>query len=51
MLQDLNSSVSGGDWLVIAGFQPMPILFGTSGLDKGGNIIGLEDQEGDLIGM
>ncbi|KIA75677.1 hypothetical protein HK57_00538 [Aspergillus ustus] len=49
LLQNLNSTVSGGDWIIIAGFQPMPILFGTSGLDNGGDIIGLKDQEGDLI--
>ncbi|KAJ0418374.1 hypothetical protein BJY00DRAFT_287992 [Aspergillus carlsbadensis] len=44
----IKANVSGGDWLVIAGFQPMPVLFGTSGQQNGGNIIGLENN-GDKI--
>jgi hypothetical protein len=49
-IDTIKANVSGGDWLVIAGFQPMPTLFGTSGQEGGGNIIGLENN-GDKIGM
>ncbi|KAL3450528.1 FAD-binding domain-containing protein [Aspergillus insuetus] len=47
-IDTIKANVSGGDWLVIAGFQPMPVLFGTSGQEGGGNIIGLENN-GDKI--
>ncbi|KAL2820181.1 FAD-binding domain-containing protein [Aspergillus cavernicola] len=49
LLENIKSNVSGGDWVIIAGFQPLPTLFATSGLSKGGNILGLEREEDNQI--
>ncbi|KAF9894655.1 hypothetical protein FE257_006543 [Aspergillus nanangensis] len=48
-LEDTKASVSGGEYIIIAGFQPFPRAFGRNGLRTGGNLLGLDKKEDDLI--
>lgn len=49
MVKKLNKD--GGDWLTLTMFQPLPSLFADLGVERGGNMLGLDQSAENNIRM
>ncbi|KAL4877159.1 hypothetical protein BJY04DRAFT_230844 [Aspergillus karnatakaensis] len=51
LIEELKASVKSVNWSIISLFQPLPALFAQIGKQKGGNVLGLDEERNYILDL